>query len=475
MRRLLTLLTSLLLTGLPATLLAAEDGPNFLIIVADDCTYNDLPLYGGQNARTPHIDALAARGLTFNQAYLASAMCQPCRAELLTGQYPLRNGCAWNHSASLPTTRSLPHYLKPLGYRVGLAGKVHVKPASSFPLEKVAGFDPNCVRDPTRPHELDGIEAFMTRREDEPFCLIVALVEPHLPWVMGDASQYPPKKLRLPPNLADTPSTRKHFADYLAEITYMDEQVGEILATLKSAGKEKDTLVLFTSEQGSQFPGSKWTNWNTGIHTALVAAWPEKIESGKRTDALVQYADIAPTLLDLASAGQASADHPFDGSSFAPVLSGQHSDHRKYAYGMHNNLPEGPRYPIRSITDGNWHYIRNLMPEELYLEKHLMGGGRLNNPYWATWMGADPKNTGAYRLIKRYMRRPAEELYRHTDDPYELTNLAGRDEHRSVLRRLRSELDLWMKEQNDPGASVDTMDALTASRKGRHLHGPHVD
>mgnify|MGYP003298686600 FL=1 len=65
--------------------------PNFLIIMADDCTYNDLPLYGGQNAKTPNIDRLARQGLTFNRAYLAEAMCQPCRAELMTGQYPLHN------------------------------------------------------------------------------------------------------------------------------------------------------------------------------------------------------------------------------------------------------------------------------------------------------------------------------------------------------------------------------------------------
>ena len=69
---------------------AADQQPNVLIIMADDCTHNDLPLYGGQNAKTPNIDALASQGLTFNKAYLASAMCQPCRAELFTGQYPMR-------------------------------------------------------------------------------------------------------------------------------------------------------------------------------------------------------------------------------------------------------------------------------------------------------------------------------------------------------------------------------------------------
>ncbi len=122
----------------------------------------------------------------------------------------------------------------------------------------------------------------------------------HVPWVMGDASRYPAKKIELPPNIADTPVTREAFGRYLAEITYMDGQVGDILKALGKSGKADDTLVLFTSEQGSQFPGCKWTNWDTGVHTALVARWPGRIDNGKRTDAMVQYADVLPTLVDLA-------------------------------------------------------------------------------------------------------------------------------------------------------------------------------
>ena len=447
--------------------------PNVLIIMADDCTHLDLALYGGQNAKTPNIDALAKRGLTFNHAYLASAMCQPCRAELFTGRYPLSNGCAWNHSASLPGTESLPQLLKPLNYRVGLAGKKHVKPEAAFPFEVLSGFDPNCVRDPTRAHDVTGIEDFMKRDADQPFCLVVALVEPHIPWVMGDASQYPPQQINLPPNIADTPVTREHFADYLAEITYMDGQVGDILSSLQHSGQAADTLVLFTSEQGSQFPGCKWTNWDTGLHTALVAAWPGKIVEGKRTDALVQYADIAPTILDLASS-KAAAWEKLDGLSFKSVLLGQIETHRQFVYGMHNNVPEGPRYPIRTVTDGTFRYIRNLLPDEIYIEKHLMGGGRLNNPYWATWVGSDPKHTNTYDLVKRYMRRPAEQFYHTAKDPYELTNLTDSGNRNEIRDRLRAELDRWMTEQHDPGAPVDTLEALQASRKGKHLHGPHV-
>jgi len=369
--------------------------------------------------------------------------------------------------------KSLPHYLRPLGYRVGLAGKVHVKPPQAFPFDQVEGFDPSCVRDPTKPHDLGALRDYISADgHDDPFCLVVALVEPHIPWVMGDASPYPPKEIELPPNLADTPATRAHFSDYLAEITYMDRQIGDILAALRKSGSEEDTLVVFSSEQGAQFPGCKWTNWNTGLHTALVAAWPGRIPEGARTDALVQYADIAPTLVDLAGGELSPA---FDGSSFAGVLRGEARTHREFAYGMHNNLPEGPRYPIRSVTDGRFRYIRNLLPEELYLEKHLMGGGRLNNPYWASWVGANPlRNRRAYERVRRFQRRPAEQLYHTAKDPYELENLAGDPALAEVQTKLGSALDGWLDEQADPGAPVDTVEALQASRQGRHLHGPHL-
>ena len=447
--------------------------PNILLIIGDDCTYNDLQVYGGRNTLTPNIDRLASEGLVFNRAYLGSAMCQPCRAELYTGLYPMRNGCAWNHSASRPDVTSMPHHLKPLGYRVGLAGKVHVKPAKAFPFEKVGGFDANCVRNPTKPHDTQYIRRFMRGNQGQPFCLVVALVEPHVPWVMGDASKYPPKKLNLPPNIADTPRTRQDFSRYLAEITYMDRQVGDILRVLNQSGRADNTLVLFTSEQGSQFPGCKWTNWDTGLHTALFARWPGKIAPGQRSDALVQYADVLPTLLD--AAGGDVSRHAYDGTSFLPVLLGKKSTHRRFVYGMHNNIPEGPAYPIRTIGDGRYRYIRNLRPDEIYIEKHLMGWsgkGELNNPYWATWVRDAWADRHTYDLVKRYMHRPAEQLYHTAEDPYEMTNLAGDPAASAVKTRLSAELDRWMHTQGDPGAPQDTPQAIEAARRGAHMYGP---
>ena len=442
--------------------------PNFLVILADDCTYNDLPLYGGQNARTPHIDRLASEGLTFNRAYLSSSMCQPCRAELYSGLYPLSNGCSWNHSGCRPGITGMPQALGKLGYRVGLAGKRHIRPEKVFPFAKIAGFDQNCVRSPTQPHELGPIREFMKGKGDQPFCLVVALTEPHVPWVMGDASKYPPKKLKLPPNVADTPRTREDFSKYLAEITYMDGQVGDILKTLQETGKANDTLVLFSSEQGSQFPGCKWTTWDTGLHTALVARWPGKVAKGKRTDAMVQYADFLPTLLALG--GGKGKD--MDGTSFDGVLLGKKEKHRTFTYGMHNNIPEGPPYPTRTVFDGEFRFTMNLTPGELYIEKHLMGlkgNAVLNNPYWSTWVRDSWNKPKIYSLVKRYQLRPPEALYHTASDPYEMNNLADDPDHQARKEVLSKELLKWMKEEGDPGIKLDTMKAHSAAREGKHL------
>jgi N-sulfoglucosamine sulfohydrolase len=450
-----------LLAALVIAPLAAAEKPNVLVIIADDCTYSDLAIHGGRNAKTPHLDALAMQGTVFERAYLGMAMCSPCRSEFYTGRLPLRNGCAWNQSASRPETRSMPHFLGDLGYRVGLAGKTHIKPAKAYPFEEVPGFDDNCVRNPTQPHDLAGVRKFVTRDEKQPFCLVVALTEPHAPWVMGDASAYPPRSLKLPPYLADTPLTRQSYSRYLAEITYMDGQIGELLATLEASGRTKDTLVLFTSEQGAQFPGCKWTNWDSGLHTSIVARWPGVVPAGRRTPALVQYADVLPTFIDLA--GGKPDPGVFDGTSFAAVLRGESDKHREFVHGMHNNYPEGPPYPIRSIGDGEWRYIRNLSPEKMYIEKHLMGRTE-HNPYWGSWVFTATDNPRHLMLVERFVNRPAEQLYHTAEDRFEMKNLADDPAHAATKARLAAALDACLKDQLDPGVRLDTPEAFDAAQ-----------
>ena len=102
----------------------------------------------------------------------------------------------------------------------------------------------------------------------------------------------------------------------------------------------------------------------------------------------------------------------------------------------------------------------------------LQGSAALNNPYWATWIWDSQSNEQTYGLVKRYMQRPAEQLYRTADDPAEMTNLAGEKTHTDVLRRLSSELDRWMESQGDPGIPQDTQEAIEAARRGRHRFVP---
>jgi uncharacterized sulfatase len=457
---------SILIAGMLAMTAVAEQPtagarPNFLIVIADDCTHNDLPLYGGRNVRTPQLDRLASEGMTFSHAYLSMSMCVPCRAELYTGLYPMRNGVCWNHSPARPNTQSICQHLGRLGYRVGLAGKVHASPRRVFPFEMVEGFERDCVAK-TAGHECGGIRAFMTRNNEQPFCLAIGLVVPHVPWTVGDPSHFDPKALTLPAHLVDTPQTRQDYARYLAEIEVLDRQLGEILKTLDETGQADQTLVLFTSEQGAQFPGCKWTNWDLGVHTALIARWPGRIAADVRSDALVQYADVLPTLIEAAGGDPSAMD--FDGSSFLPVLLGKKTDHRRYVYAMHNNVPEGPPYPIRSVYDGEFHYIRNLRPEEIYIERHVMGRSE-HSAYWSSWMYATPDDPHAYAMVRRYMRRPAEELYRTGEDPFEQRNLAEDPHYAAEKTRLSAEVDRWMQSQGDPGAALDNMEALTARRR----------
>jgi uncharacterized sulfatase len=259
----------------------------------------------------------------------------------------------------------------------------------------------------------------------------------------------------MPATLGDTPEVREAYSRYLAEVTYFDRQVGEILKALEETGKGDDTLVMLSTEQGWQFSGAKWTNWNLGVHTGIVAKWPGKITPGTTTDALIQFADITPTFIDIAGGQEIPA---VSGTSFLDVLLNKKDSHRQYVYCMHNNVPEGKPYPIRSIISKDFHYIMNLLPGSTYFEKHLEAGAH-GEVWWERWKEAAEKNKREEFLVNRFYKRPAEELYSVRDDPHQFENLASKEEFAKKRELLKKELMKWMKSQNDPGISVDTKKA----------------
>ena len=294
-----SLFLSVVLGGFSVTAQDDKSGspPDIVIVLADDQTWNDSGCYGNPQVKTPNIDRLAAQGMRFTRAFTATAMCAPTRQQLYTGLFPVRNGAYPNHSKVKPGTRSMVHFLRDRGYRVGLSGKKHFGPAASFPFEMVPK---------------GRLGKFIGGKKGEPYCLVVTSNSPHLPWTAGDASAYDPAEVRIPPKFIDTPQTRAALSRYYAEITDFDRELGECMAAVKQHGREEDTIFIYTSEQGAQFPGGKWTCYDMGLHVAMVVRWPRQVRAGSLSDAMVQYVDVVPTLL-AAAGGQHGNDQELVG------------------------------------------------------------------------------------------------------------------------------------------------------------------
>ncbi|MGK6353147.1 sulfatase family protein [Parapedobacter sp. DT-150] len=423
--------------------------PNIIIIMADDLDSRQLSCYGGENIQTTHIDQLASDGLTFHSMIASEAMCIPTRASLFTGLYPVRHGAYQNHKPVYNDLKSVCHYLGELGYRVGLTGKDHVtKPASVFPFDIVDGFEPNCVAK-TDDYTLDSVRQYI--QQGDPYCLFIMSTNPHAPWTMGDPDEFNPDQLKLPAHWVDTKLTRTQFCRYLAEVRRLDNQVGDIMNLLRETGADKNTIVIFLGEQGPQFPGGKWTLFDNGQKSSMIIRWPNTVRPKTETDAIVQYEDITPTLIDIAGGEPIPG---LDGQSFKNVMEGKKTTHREVAYGIHNNIPEGPAYPIRSIRDQRYKLIMNLLPDSVYHIKYMMAPQR-NDLVWTTWVEKASGDPAYSPLIARITHRPAVELYDIQQDPYELENLAGKPAYQALVSQYTSQLKHWMEEQGDRGAALD--------------------
>jgi uncharacterized sulfatase len=439
-------LSSALLFILPALLLSAtanaEPKPNLMFIIADDCTFRDIGCYGGQ-AHTPNIDALATEGMRFTQCFQSAPMCSPTRHNIYTGLYPVKSGAYPNHTFAKEGTRSVVHYLEPLGYRVGLSGKKHIGPREVFPFENIgSGNNPDFSK----------LDPFIKECKDNktPFCLFLCSNEPHSPWNKGDPSRYDPSKLKLPPNFVDTPVTRENMTRYLAEITYYDGQVGNALSLLKKHGLESDTLVVVVSEQGSGFAFAKWTCYDGGLQSAFIARWPGKIKGGTVSDALIEYCDVLPTFVEAAGGTPAPV---LDGKSLLPVLFGKKKEHKKYVFGEMTTrgiINGSTHFGIRSIRSKQFKYIWNFTPEVPFKNACV------KSETFRSWEAkAAEGDADAAEKIRRYKHRPGEELYDVGTDPYEWSNLSDSPEHAVVKAELRRELCRWMNDMGDKGQQTE--------------------
>ena len=283
--------TAVATVAMPSLLRAQiDDRPNIVLFLADDMTWRDCGVYGNAEVQTPNLDQISREGMRFDGCFTSTSICAPTRQQLYTGMFPIRNGAYPQGGFVHPGVKSMAHHFKALGYRVGIVGKQHYGPSESFPFEVLKTTKTNELLDSDA--SIRAIQAFIDREPGQPYCLVVASHNPHLPYTKGPQDMYDPDKVTIPPYLIDTPETRKRLAAYYAEITALDAELGRCMQIVSD-----NTLVVFSTEQGSAFPyGGKWTCYENGLHTGLIMRWPGKIEAGSSSDALVQYVDILPTL-----------------------------------------------------------------------------------------------------------------------------------------------------------------------------------
>ncbi|MGH7957721.1 MAG: sulfatase-like hydrolase/transferase [Opitutaceae bacterium] len=329
---------------------AAQSGrkPNILFIVADDMGYADAGFHGCKDIPTPNLDALAKSGQRFTNGYVSAPFCSPTRAGLMTGRYQQRFGHEFNPGAGqgLPTSETtIANRLKAAGYVTGVVGKWHLGASPEMqPAQR--GFDEffgflagshsyfdaaGIVRGAEPVKELDyatdafGREAvsFIERHKSRPWFLYLAFNAPHSPMEATD------DRLAQFPHITDQ-RRRKYNAMMLA----MDEAIGRVRQTLADSGQERNTLVIFISDNGGPtmpgiavngsrnepLRGSKRTTLEGGIRVPFIVSWAGKVKPGVYDHPAIQL-DLNATAL--AAAGiDVKPEWELDGVNLLPFLTG---------------------------------------------------------------------------------------------------------------------------------------------------------
>ncbi len=465
---------------LPLALAAASaERPNIVLIVADDHGPEAIGAYGNRVVRTPHLDALAADGTRFTHAFCTSASCSPSRSVLLTGQQNHRNGMYGlqhqdHHFSSLDTVKSLPVRLGQAGYRTARIGKFHVGPEAVYAFDTVLsggaandpdslGRSPVAMAEQTRP--------VLESKDPRPFFLFFASDDPHranavLPNGKPTFDTYPapnrfgnrdagypgvtevvfrPEDVIVPPWLPDTPICRAEIAEYYRAIARLDQGVGRLVALLKETGHYERTLIVYLSDNGPAFPGAKTTLYDPGIRLPLIVRAPGRTRPGSVQEAMVTWADVTPTLLEVAGVLGSVGRDELDGRSFRAALDGAPVPDRDEIYASHSLHEITMYYPMRAVRTRRYKLIHNIasglvFPSALDL---------VQSPTWVGLMRSGGTVFGR-RPVAQFLRRPPFELYDLETDPDEIVNLADSPAHRAVRDQLIAKVRAFQETTRDP-------------------------
>ncbi len=420
-----------------------SDRPNIIFITADDMGWKTPSCYGNRQIETKSIDRIAREGALFRQAFVVTSSCSPSRASFITGQYPHTNGVTGlthrrKRLSLSPFHRTLPELLQKAGYNTAIQGKWHVSPylpTSWYGYnERLSGMLPKDwhIKSPDKAIE------FIKRNRDNRFYLELNFLQNHRDdfgeFHFADGFPVDPKKTMVPEHwaLPQWPEIKEDTAKYYSQTLQMDSIIGDILDVLDELGLTENTMVMFVSDNGAPFPGSKMTLYDRGTGTPLVVRWPQKVMAGMTLDMLTSTIDIMPTMLEAAG-----ADIPGDteGISFLPQLTGKSGRPNREALFM--EMTYHVHYlPTRAARTDRWKYIRNYSDIARGLDE-------MNHMKWAHRLCELPDQPWK-------SPRVPEELYDLETDPNEQNNLVDNPEYGDVKERMSAMLGRHMKETDDP-------------------------
>lgn len=472
---------------LPGAVVAAERPPNVVLIVADDLGYADLGCFGAKDIRTPNIDRLAKDGTRFTSFCVAQPVCTASRAALMSGCYPNRIGLAGalNHTSTIgihPDELLLPELLRAKGYATAHYGKWHLgtRPVF-FPTRN--GFDewvglpysndngplhPVIKGIPALPlHENDKVierdpdqstftklftdkaVGFIRANKAKPFFLYVPHVMPHVPIFASD-------KFR-------GKSKRGRYGDVVEEL---DWSVGEIVAALKEVGVEKDTLVLFLSDNGpflsygthagsaKPYREGKLTTFEGGVRVPFIARWPGKVSTGRVCDELLTGLDLLPTVAKLVGAELPKAK--IDGTDLSPLLLGESGAKGRASFAYFSGSE------LHAVRAGKW---KLHLPHE-YLTVNGPPGTDGKPANHANMKPLSIQESGIRGIASRHgykVEKIGMSLFDLTADPGEANDVAAKNP--DVVRRLTAMADELRRDLGDP---------LTGA-KGTGVRAPGMD
>lgn len=437
---------------------ASDSRSNFIFVLADDVSWDDLGCYGHPSIQTPNLDQMAAEGARFNHAYLTTSSCSPSRCSIITGRYPHNTGAAELHTTLPAGLFTFPAALKEAGYYTVLSGKHHMG------TEVNHGFD--LISNGKGPgKEEDWVPILRDRPRDKPFFFWFASTDAHRDWSINeDAPVYEAGDVVVPPYLVDGPRTRKDLADYYHEVSRIDTYVGKLREELKRQGIAEDTFLIFMADNGRPFPRCKTRLYDSGIKSPLLIVRPGKVKT-EVVNALVSSIDISATILEWAGL---PVEPRVQGISFAGLLDGRETKIRDLVFAERNwHVNQAHE---RMVRKGDWVLIRNAWPE---LQTQCVE----SSPRFPA--GEELWAMEGLNLLRPEQRdiflipRPRLELYNVKHDPDQLYNLAGDLKYSNVLSELSQFLDQWTEETGDTvplNPTNDRQDAL-GRRNPDHARG----